>query len=68
MADAIRAIDNTITAFKENIKPYMGQIFQFCKNSIDKQPSDDSEIKPLIYDVLVSLVIKLKSEAPDPNY
>ncbi len=38
---AIEAIDNTISAFRENIKPYMGQIFEFCKKSVQKQKIDD---------------------------
>ena len=38
---AIEAIDNTLNAFRENIKPYMGQIFEFCKKSVQKQKIDD---------------------------
>jgi hypothetical protein len=58
---AIEAINNTLDSFKENIKPFMCQIFEFCKKSVSKLSIDDNEFRPLLYEIMISLVAKLKS-------
>lgn len=46
--DAIRSIQNSIKAFKGNIKPYAHDIVNMCKNGIAKL-EQDGNLKGILY-------------------